>query len=201
MQRLHVAAARGIEECLRDILTLFIRHRKTRLCLLDMVAGSAGKLPASRRIAADGFGNLVEVLAENIVQQECGSFEWRKPLQRHHQGQCDVIIRLVFTRVEYRFRQPASHISFPSNARRLQMIKAEPRDGTHQEGFFIAHGRPVGLVPANEAFLNDIFRLRDRSEHAIGNADQPRSDAVERISRVVRQRHCLLSLDGQSGSR
>ena len=41
------------------------------------------------------------------------------------------------------------------------MVEAKPRDGAHEEGFLTAHIRPVSLMPANEAFLDDILRLRD----------------------------------------
>ncbi|MCY1290547.1 hypothetical protein D9M70_396970 [compost metagenome] len=65
------------------------------------------------------------------------------------------------------------------------MVEAEPGHGTAQEGFGFAHSRTVGPHPADEGLLHDVLGIGDRAEHAVGDADQLRTQRVE-------NRRCVL---------
>src|SRR5690606_8251655 len=48
-----------------------------------------------------------------------------------------------------------------------------------QKGFRLAHRAAVGVHPSDERFLHHILRIGDRTQHAIGNADQFRAQRIE----------------------
>jgi hypothetical protein len=90
-----------------------------------MRAGAGGELAAGRRLAADGLGDLLEAHAEHVVQQEGGALQRRQALQRHHQGQGDVLVNLVRRRLDDRLGQPGPDIGLAPRPRRLQLVQAQ----------------------------------------------------------------------------
>ena len=173
-----LAVARGGEESLGDFVAMFRRHRETRPPGTHMGAGPAGQLPARGLIAADGLGDLVEFHPEHVMQQERRALQRRQPLQRHHQRQGD-IVHLVRFGGEHRLGQPGPDIDFALLPRRFQHIQTKPCDHLAQPRFRLAHRGAVGVEPAQECLLHHILGVRDRAQHAIGDAGQPRTQGIE----------------------
>jgi hypothetical protein len=77
------------------------------------------------------------------------------------------------------FRQPWPDIGFAPPPRGLQLVEAEARDDTAQIGFRFENGVAIGVEPAQERVLHDVLRVRDRCEHAIGDANQSRTQRIK----------------------
>ena len=151
---------------------------------------ATGELAACRGLTADRLGHLLETDAEDVVQQEGGALERRQSLERHHQGQRDVV-DLIVVSFDEGFGQPRPDIGFAPPPRRLQLVEAETGDDAAQIGFRFENGAAVGVEPAQERVLHHVLRVRDRPQHAIGDANQPRTQRIEAESRVLgrRRRH------------
>ena len=52
---------------------------------------ATGELAACRGLPTDRLGHLLEADSEDVMQQEGGALERRQSLERHHQGQRDVV--------------------------------------------------------------------------------------------------------------
>ena len=81
------------EERSGDLHAVLLRHLEARPRGADVGAGAAGELAAGGRLAADRGGDLVEADAEDVVEEEGGALERRKPLEREHQRQRDLVDR------------------------------------------------------------------------------------------------------------
>ena len=119
------SAGRREERC-GDLQAAFLRHGKARARGADVGPRAAGKLAARRRLAADRLGDLLEVDAEHVVQEEGGALQRRQALERQHQRQRDVV-DLVLRRLDDRFRQPRPDIGLAPVPRRFQLVEAEAR--------------------------------------------------------------------------
>ena len=95
-ERFHVAVARGGEERFGELHAALSVDFEALSRLAHMAAGAGGKLAAGRRIAADGGGDFVEFHPEHVVQQERRPLERRKPFERQHQRQGDVLAGVLF---------------------------------------------------------------------------------------------------------
>ena len=139
---------------------------------------ATGELAARRGLAADRLGDLLEADAEHVVQQKGGALERRQALERDHQRQRDVV-DLVLSGFDHGFRQPGSDIGLAPAPRRLQLVEAEAGDDATQIGFRLLHRIAIGVEPAQERVLHRVLRIRDRSQHAIGDANQSRTQRIE----------------------
>ena len=160
-------------------------HLEARARGADMVARAARELAAGRRLAADRLGDLLEVDAEHVVQQEGGALERRQAFERQHQRQGDVV-DLVLRGLDDRLRQPGADIGLAPVPRRFQLVEAEPGHDAAQKGLRLAHRLAVGVEPAQERLLHHVLGVRDRSEHPVGDADQPRPQRIEGRGGVLR---------------
>ena len=139
---------------------------------------ATGELAASRGLAPDRLGDLLEADAEHVVQQKGGALERRQALERDHQRQRDVVDLVLFG-FDHGLRQPGSDIGLAPAPRRLQLVEAEPGDDAAQIGFRLLDRIAVGVEPAQERILHHVLRVRDRSQHAIGDANQSRTQGIE----------------------
>ena len=158
------------------------RGRAARTC-------SRARLASWRQAAASrpiGSGDLVEGRAENVVQQEGGALQRRQALQRHHQRQGDVV-GLVLGGFNHGLGQPRADIGLAPPTRRLQLIERDARDDAPEIGFRRRDRPAIDLEPAQEGVLHSVLRVRDRAQHAVGDADQTRTQRVE-------ARGCVLGL-------
>jgi hypothetical protein len=165
-----------------------------------MLAGAAGELAAGRDVAIDGLRDLVEILAEHVVQQKRRALQRRQPFQRHHQRQRDVVGLLGLVHLDHRFGHPWSDICLALHACGFQVIKAEPRHGLGQERPRVGHRRAIRPVPAQIRVLHDVIGFRDRAQHAVGDAGQSRTQRRKGRCCVVRRlRHAWNLRDARSG--
>ena len=183
-KRIHVAAARCIEEGLRQFEPALLIDLKTRTLLAHMLARPCSKLAAGSGIALDCPGYLVEIQPEDIMQQEGRAFQWRKTLQRQHERKGDIVIRFLF---DNRIGNPRPEIGFALVATGFQKIKAQAGNSATQKGFRLAHFAAVGVHPSDERLLHHILGIGDRTQHAIGNADQFRAQRIEAVSCIALQ--------------
>jgi hypothetical protein len=112
------------------------------------------------------------------MQQEGGALERRQSLERHHQRQRDVVDFLLLG-FDQGFRQPWPDIGFSPPPRRLQLVEAEAGDDAAQIGFRFENGVAIGVETTQERVLHHVLRVRDRSEHAVGDADQSRTQRTK----------------------
>src|SRR5215510_3641040 len=59
------------------------------------------------------------------------------------------------------------------------MVEAKAGDDAAQIGFRHAHRVAVGIKPPEECLLDHILRVRDRSQHPVGDADQFWTQGIE----------------------
>jgi len=119
------------------------------------------------------------------VQQEGSPLEWREPLQRQHQRQGHVLLDLF---LHDGFGKPGTDIGFALVPRGFQLIEAEPGHDPAQECLRLAHRAAVGLHPADEGLLQNVLRIGQGAEHAVGDALQLRPQRVERHRSVIPKR-------------
>jgi hypothetical protein len=112
------------------------------------------------------------------VQQEGGALERRQSLERQHQRQRDVV-DCVLVSFDQGFRQPRPNIGFAPAPRRLQLVETEAGYDRAQIGLRFENRIAIGVEPAQERILHHVLCVRDRSEHAIGDADQSRTQRIE----------------------
>lgn len=134
-------------------------------------------------VAIDSLGDFLEGDAEDVVQEERRAFEGRQTFEREHEREGDAI-EVFFRRFDDRLREPRPDIGFAAMARGLELIQAQARHDAAQERLRFADGFAVSGEPPEEGLLNDVLGVRDRPEHAIRNADQPRTQRSERGRRV-----------------
>jgi hypothetical protein len=75
--------------------------------------------------------------------------------------------------VDERLGQPLAGIDLAAGPRRAQLVDREPRRHRRQ----VRLGRlrlDVGFVVAEERLLDNVLRLGDRPEHAVGDREQVR---------------------------
>jgi hypothetical protein len=178
LQLLHVAATRRCEERVGDLQPVLLGQLKARARGTDMVARAARKLAACCRLPADRAGDLFETEAEYIVEQKGGALERRQPFERQHQRQGDVV-DFVVRGLDDRLRQPRPDISLAPVTSGFQVVETEAGHDAAQERFRFAHRIAVGIEPAQKRLLHHILRVRDRSEHPIGDADQSWTQRIE----------------------
>lgn len=107
------------------------------------------ELATCRGLTTDRLGHFLKANSEGVVQQEGGALERGQSLERHHQGQRDVV-DLVVVGFDEGFGQPRSDIGFAPPPRRLQLVEAEAGDDQAQIGFRFEDGAAVGVEPAQE---------------------------------------------------
>src|SRR3954454_22914805 len=91
----YVARAQRVNECARQCLAPLIRNREAWPCGPDMRPGPGGELAASRFRAVERRGDLGEVDAEHVVQQEGRALQRGQPFQREHEREGQVISPLA----------------------------------------------------------------------------------------------------------
>lgn len=69
------------------------------------------------------------------------------------------------------------------------MIEAKPRHDAAQESFRLAHRIAIDGKPAKKRFLDNVFGVRDRSQHPIGDPDQSYTQRIEDGGRVMHGVH------------
>ena len=131
----------------------------------------AGQLPARRRVPSDGPRHLLEAHAENVMEEKCRALERRKPFQRHHQRQRDIVHALRF-RSHHRFGKPGPYISLALSPRRFEHVEAEPCHDPAQKRLCIPYRALVDLQPAQKGVLHHVLGFGHRTEHTVGDADQ-----------------------------
>jgi hypothetical protein len=85
-QRVEVAAAHGVKEAAGHLVALLARGVEPGLALVDVVPGAGEDLAAVRLRLAGDLGDLVIVVAEDLVQQEHGAFGGRQALEQDEEG-------------------------------------------------------------------------------------------------------------------
>jgi hypothetical protein len=181
----------------REALAFLARGRKARTAVLDVGAGAGGELAASRLVAAERTGNLDEVEAEDVVQQEARTLERGEPLEQQHERDRDVVRelagRLAVERfVDDRLGQPRPHIGLAPHLRGLHAVEAEPRHHGAEIAPRVLDRAAVGGMPAQVGVLHDVLGLGARAEHAIGEARQRAPMGLE--ARAIDRRHHLFRM-------
>ena len=165
-ERGRITAARSGEECLRQRQALLAIHRIARPGLPDVGPRPGGQLAAGGFLPPQRLGYLAIGLPEHVVQQEGRALERREPFQREHQRQGDI---LGLFGVQHRVGQPRADIGLAPPPCRFQLVEAQARHRAPQERPGRAHRGAIGRQPAKETFLHRVFRVGDRTEHAIGD--------------------------------
>ena len=148
-------------------------------------------LPNGRLGLVEDARNLVIAGVEDFAQQEGGTLLGRKPLEQNEECHREVgrELRPMIRRDaggRDRFGQPRSHVAKTLRLGAPQAIDRETRDDRHEPTFLRDDVVVARLVPAEKRLLHEILRLLHVAQHAIGNAEQPRAKALERV--VVRRR-------------
>ena len=158
---------------------------EARLLAAHAAAGAMHDLPRRRFALTKQRGDFGVAAVEHVVQQERRPFFGREPLEQHEErdrqvgGQLGVPIGRRRWRADERLGQPGPDVGLALHLERAQAVDREARRGRHQPGLGVAHGRLVGLVPADVGLLHDVFGLGSRAEHAVGEAEEARLDGVE----------------------
>src|SRR5262245_42729143 len=79
------------------------------------------------------------------------------------------------------------------------MIEAESRHRARPIGARVADAAALGVVPAQVCVLHDFLGLRQRAQHAIGEAGEPPPVRLERRGSLVRPGHYAASFRTGSG--
>jgi hypothetical protein len=187
-QFFHVAIARGGEECGCDLKAALPGDHEARTSGAHVHPCAAGELATGRRLTANGVSDFIEVYAEHVVQKKGRPLQWRQALKREHERKREVV-DLVFRRLDNRVWEPRTNIGFAPAPCGVEMVEAEARHDAPQPCFRFAHRGAVSAEPAEESLLNDILRIRDRSQHPIGDACKPWAQRVETGCGVF-VRHC-----------
>lgn len=154
-----------------------------------MGTGATCQLATRDWISPDRGGDLLKVEAEHVMKQEGGALQRRQTLQRHQQRQSNVV-QLILARFHDWLREPGADVRLALAPDRLEAVQAQARDDSAQKCCRLAHSIPVHIEPAQEGVLDHVFRVRDRTQHPIGDADKARAQRIEDGSRVLARRGC-----------
>ncbi len=181
-QRLDVAVLDGGEEALRESLSLLARRLEARLLLLDPAPCARRQLAAVVLALADDLRDLVVAVAEDVVEQEDGPLDRRQLLEQDEERERERVRLLgVVRRIEprtivgqKRLGQPLAHVHLAAGPRRAQVIDAEPRHDRRQERLRRLDLGALGerTLLAQKSLLDDVLRLADAAQHAIGEREQ-----------------------------
>jgi hypothetical protein len=131
-----------------------------------MFSGPVGELTTRRCVTSKGGRNLCKINSKDIVQKESCPLERRQPLERQHKRKGDVLDFIVFNS---RLRKPRADICQALPLRRFELVQAQTSYYTPEECLRLA-GFEIRIHPANECFLDNIFGIRNRAQHAVCNA-------------------------------
>jgi hypothetical protein len=98
--------------------------------IAHVVACPRRELTTGGRTALDGGSYLVKPQSKHIVGQEGSALEWREPLHREHQRECDVF---PFFLLHDRIRKPGPDMGFTLELCRFELIETKPCDQPAKE--------------------------------------------------------------------
>jgi hypothetical protein len=129
------------------------------------------ELSTGRLFFADDGGDLGEAMVDYLVQDVDGALDGGEALQEDEEGERDGFAVGGLVR-EDRLGQPWSDVLFAPRTRRLEVVQAEPGHDRREPCLRRFDGRRVGGLPAQPRVLQDVFGLRRRAEHPVGDAEE-----------------------------
>jgi hypothetical protein len=188
-QGVEVAAARGLEEAAGHLVALLARTVEPGLALVDVVPGAGEDLTAVRLGLAGDLGDLVVVVAEDLVEQEHGAFGRRQALEQDEEGHGQGIGHLGALRGvgggrgtqlarDERLGQPGTYVGLPPDPRGPQVADGQPGGHRGQVGLGRGDTGSVaqGASQPKEGLLDDILGVADAAGHPVGDREHQRPE-------------------------
>jgi len=192
-ERIDVPLGDRVEEPRGQAFALLPRRFEAGLPVVDVTACTSRELPTVVRPLADDLGDLVEAVAEDVVEQEDRALDRVELLEQDEERERERVRLLgvagrVAPRVvvgEERLREPLAHVDLAARLRRAQVIDAEPRDDRGQKRLRRFDLGPLTERPllAEERLLDDVLRLGDAAEHPVGEREEHRAQRLEALDR------------------
>ena len=123
--------------------------------------------------------DLAERHVERLAQHEHRALVGRQALEQHEHRQRDLLLVLDQLRrhvLHQRLRQPLADVGLAAHARGAQDVDRQPRRHRRQERLLVVERRAV--VHAQERLLDHVLGLGDRAEHAVGDLEGERAQAI-----------------------
>lgn len=152
--------------------------------MADVLAGAGGELAAGGGVAVERGGDLGEVVAEDVVQEEGGALERREALEGEHEGEGDVLVSCGVV-VDQGVGEPGADVGLALVLCGLELVEAEADDGAAEEGGGLLDGGAVGAQPAEEGVLDGVLGVGDGAGHAVGEAREGGAEGLEGGGGVV----------------
>ncbi|MEZ0035204.1 hypothetical protein ABIF68_005574 [Bradyrhizobium japonicum] len=137
-----------------------------------------GQLPRRFGRTVDDARYVLERQIEHVVQDEGHAFLWRQHVEYGQHGRADgvghsyIALRIGIGRQCLGF---SPNGLLPSSFPSAQLIQADAPDDSREPAGQILEAVGSSPTKAQPSFLDGIFRLRARPEHAVGHRLQMRS--------------------------
>jgi hypothetical protein len=185
-----VPAVYRAEEAAGHLVSLLAGSVEPGLARVYVVPGPDGDLPAVRLGLAGDLGDLPEVVAEDLVEQEDGAFGRRQALQQdeecHGQGighlgalrgvLCGRRGHRVQLIGDQRLWQPGTNVGFSADPGGPQVADGQPGGHRGQVGLGRGDGGAVAehAGQPQEGLLDDVLGIADAPGHPVGDREHQR---------------------------
>jgi hypothetical protein len=201
-----VPAVYCAEEAAGHLVPLLAGGVEPGLARVYVVPGPGGDLTAVRLGLVSDLGDLPEVIAEDLVEQEDGAFGRRQALQqdeeRHGQGighlgalrgvLCGRRGHRVQLVGDQRLGQPSADVRFPADPGGPQVTDGQPGGDRGQVGLghFDAGAIAERTGQPQEGLLDDVLGIADAPGHPVGDREHQRP--ILRVIRLLAWRRGLV---------
>ena len=149
--------------------------------LFDVPAGPGAELAARGRAAAERTSDLLERIAEDVVEEIRRTLERAQLLEQHEERQRQAVG--VLDRgdvvVDHGLGQPGAGVRLAPRPGRVDLVEAEPRHDGDQVGPHRLDRLLAASQPPDARLLHDVLRVRRAPEHAVRDAEEQRAPLLE----------------------
>ena len=165
-------------------------------------ARPAGARPAG--VASSDGGDLLEVVAEDVVQHERDALGGREALEHDQQREAEVLgdARALGGAglFDDRLGQPRADVGLAPHARGAQRVQRQPRDRGGQPALEVADLVGVDALQPQPRLLDDVLGLGEAAELAVGEPQQAGAQRLEALGERLWSRRLQPLVEGHAAA-
>ena len=151
----------------------------------EMHPRTGDELPGIGLARAEHLRDLPMRVVERFAEHVSSALDGRQLLEQHQRALREGVASLNTQRrisayidcMEHR----CANMRLTAGSSRLDDVDRKSSRRGREEGRRIPHGVAVGFLPADPRILHDVIGFRCASDDPVGDAEQPRTNRVERL--------------------